>query len=328
MRSKSQRRTVLATLAGLASAAFLPSAHAQKYPEKKPIRLVVPYAAGGSLDAMSRDLGTRLSAALNQTVLIDNKPGASTMLGTQLVARAEPDGYTLLVASSSFVTSTVVYRKPLHKLSEFVPVTQFGFDNHLIVVNPTVLPVNSLAELIAYCKARPGKVTCGTAGAGTSPHLEMEEFAQLAGIKLLHAPFNGSAPAVTNLIGGQLDMMFDAFTSSGPHIKSGRLRAIAVTGGNRLAELPNVPTIAESGLPVYVRGAWDGILAPAGTPPEVVNQLHAAIVDVLKSPELKATWAKRGLETVGSSPQDFGKYLQQQLVITEKLVKDLALQLE
>ncbi|QHE84782.1 Bug family tripartite tricarboxylate transporter substrate binding protein [Hydrogenophaga sp. BPS33] len=322
------RRNVIAALGAAAAASYVPAAFAQKYPDRKPIRLIVPYAAGGSLDAMARELGTRLATVLGQTVLIENKPGASTMIGSQQVARSEPDGYTLLVASSSFVTAPMVYRKPLHKIEEFAPITQFGFDNHLIVVNPSVLPVNNLAELIARAKANPGKITCGTAGTGTSPHLEAEEFQQMAGIKLLHVPFNGSAPGLTNLVGGQIDMMFDAFTSAGPHIRAGKVRALAVTGANRLAELPDVPTVSESGMPQYVRGAWDGLFAPAGTPPDVIARLHSAVTEIIKDPQLKQTWARRGLETVQSTPQEFQRFLQQQVSITGKLVKDLSLQLE
>lgn len=322
------RRSAITALGAAATAAYVPAAFAQRYPERKPIRLIVPYAAGGSLDTMARELGARLATALGQTVLIENKPGASTMIGSQLVARAEPDGYTLLVASSSFVTAPMVYRKPLHRIEEFAPITQFGFDNHLIVVNPTVLPVNNLAELVARAKANPGKISCGTAGTGTSPHLEAEEFQQMSGIKLLHTPFNGSAPAVANLVGGQIDMMFDALTSVGPHIRTGKVRALAVTGANRLAELPEVPTVSESGLPQYVRGAWDGLLAPAGTPPDVIARLHGAVSDIIKDPQLKQAWARRGLETVHTTPQEFQRFLQQQVAITEKLVKDLSLQLE
>jgi tripartite-type tricarboxylate transporter receptor subunit TctC len=326
--TKLSRREVLAAAGGLGLAATLPSAWAQAYPGKKPIRIVVPYAAGGSLDAMSRDVAVRLQAKLGQTVIIENKPGASTMLGTQQVARAEADGYTLLIASSSFVSSTIFYRKPLHKVSEFAPITQFANDNHMLVVNPERLPVKTLQEFVAYAKANPGKINYGTAGTGTSPHLEGEEFAQLAGIKLMHVPFNGSAPGVTALVGGQIDAMFDAYTSSGPHVRTGRLRTIAVLGKNRLAELPDVPTIAESGYPSYVRGAWDGLLAPAGTPADVVQRLHAAMMDLIKDPELLANWAKRGLEPVGSSPAEFAAFLQEQTAINEKLSKTLGLQLE
>lgn len=327
-----QRRTTLKTLAGLAAlgwgAVMQPVQAQQRWPERKPIRIIVPYAAGGSLDTMTRELAAQLATVLNQQVVIENRPGASTMIGTQAVARAEPDGYTLLSASSSFVTTTVVYKKPLHKLSEFAPVTQYGFDSHLVVVNPTVLPVHNLAELVAYARANPGKVNYGTAGTATSPHLEGEELAQLAGIQMLHVPFNGSAPALTNLVGGQIGMMVDAYSSSGPHIKAGRLRAIAVTGRKRLSELPDVPTVAEQGYPSYDRGAWDGILAPAGTPADVIQRLQQAIATVLQNPTLRTEWTRRAVEPVGSTPAEFARFLQEQLAITQRLQATLKLELE
>ncbi len=310
-------------LAGLGAKAW-----AQAYPGRKPIRIIVPYAAGGSLDAMSRELAVQLQSRLGQAVVVDNKPGASTMLGTQIAARAEPDGYTLLIASSSFVSSTIFYRKPLHKVSEFTPISQFANDNHLIVVNPTRVPSRTLQEFIALARSKPGQLSYGTAGTGTSPHLEAEEFQQMTGIKMLHVPFNGSAPAVTALIGGQIDLMFDAYTSTGPHMKEGRLVPIAALGGNRLAALPNVPTVAESGYPNYVRGAWDGLLAPAGTPADVIARLHTAVVEAIKDPQLQSNWAQRGLEPVGSTPAQFARFLSEQVAINEKLAKTLALQLD
>lgn len=327
------KRNLLAALAGTALALLAVTGQAQtqapaRYPDGRPIKIIVPYAAGGSLDVMTRELGQRLATVLNNPVVIENRPGASTMLGTQLVARAQPDGYTLLSASSSFVTTTIVYKKPLHKLGEFTPVTQYGFDGHLIVVNPNVLPVRNLAELIAWAKANPGKLAYGTAGVATSPHLEGEELAQLAGISIQHIPFNGSAQAIPNLVGGQIMMMVDAYSSAAPHIKSGKTRAIAVTGKKRMVELPDVPTIAESGFPTYDRGAWDGILAPAGTPPEVVNRLHQAIAEVTRDPALRAEWIRRSLEPMATSPAEFARFLQQQVAITEKLQSTLKLELE
>jgi len=309
-------------------AAALGNAQAQRYPDR-PIRVIVPFPAGGSLDAMTRELTQRMSTILGQPFVVDNRPGAGTMIASQAVARSAPDGYTLLSASTSFVTSAFVYAKPLHDpLKDFAPVTQYATDNHIIVVNPQVLPVKTLGEMIAYARSNPGKITYGTAGTSTAGHLSAEIFQQMAGVKFTHVPFNGSAPAITNLLGGQIMMMFDAVSGHIPHLASGKVLGLAVTGSERWSEGPQYPTVAQAGLPGYGRNIWDGLLAPAGTPPEVLRRLHEAAVEAMKDPALRQAWIKRGVTPMGSSPVEFARFLTQQTEQTAVVVRDLNMKLD
>ena len=326
MKSMKRRHVLLLALTGTVVAGVPPQGWAQEFPTKA-IRIIVPFPAGGSLDGMTRELAERMAPELGQTVMIENKPGASTMIASQYVARAQPDGYTLLMVATSFVTSTHVYAKPLYNLSQFAPVAKVAFDNHAVVVNPDVLPVNSIAELIEYAKKKPGEIAYGSAGVATAPHLEVEEFNKMAGIRMAHIPFNGSAPAVTNLVGGQIGLMFDPISSVKQHIESGRLRALAVTGPERSPALPDVPTVAESGLPGYARGAWDALLAPAGTPPDVVARLNASVRKALQDPELMRRWSQRGLDATPSSPEELQAFLASESENIGGLVKELGIRL-
>jgi tripartite-type tricarboxylate transporter receptor subunit TctC len=291
--------------------------------------VIVPFPAGGSLDTMTRELTQRMSKTLGQPFVVESRPGAGTMIASQAVARAAPDGYTLLSASVSFITSAYVFAKPLHNpLKDFAPVTQYATDAHIIVVNPQVLPVKTLGEMIAYAKANPGKITYGTAGISTAGHLSAEIFQQMAGVKFTHVPFNGSAPAIVNLVGGQIMMMFDAVSGHIPHLASGKLLGLAVTGSEQWSEGPQYPTVAQAGLPGFARNIWDGLLAPAGTPPEILNRLHQAAVEALKDPTLREAWTKRGINPLGSSPAEFARFLAQQAEQTSVVVRDLNMKLD
>ncbi|MGJ7519149.1 tripartite tricarboxylate transporter substrate binding protein [Variovorax sp. LT1P1] len=300
---------VLATAASLVAPA---AALAQNYPDK-PIRMVLPFPPGGVTDLLARALAEKLSPRLGQPVVIDNKPGAGTILASDLVARAPADGYTLLLAASSLGTAPLLYDKVGYDaIKSFAPVTQVASVVHVLVVNQQ-LPVKSVAELIAYAKANPGKLNYASTGSGTSTHLEGELFKSMANTFMVHIPYKGSGPALTDVVGGQVSVMFDALGSSGPFIRSGKLRALAVTTGKRSPSIPELPTVAESGLPGYEAMPWLGIVAPAGTPQPIVDRLHRETADILKDPELRERFKGWGLDIIGNSPAEFSSFLRRDI---------------
>lgn len=311
----------LTLAAALAAAALCGSAWAQTYPSK-PITLVVPFSPGGATDIMSRLLAERLNKRLGQTVLVENKPGAGTMIASEYVAKAPADGYTLLIAASSLGIAPSLYKKVNYDpIKDFTPVSQVASVVHVLVVHPT-MPVKNVGELITWLKANPTKANYGSVGAGTSTHLEAELFNSVAGVKMEHIPYKGSAPALTDMIGGQLQVMFDAYASSGPFIKDGRVRLLAVTTAQRSKSLPDTPTVSESGLPGYEAMPWLGVVAPAGTPAPVVNKLYAELHEVLKEPEVQDKFRSLGLDIIGSKPDEFSAFLKKDIVKWAKVIKD------
>lgn len=305
----------------LAAATLCGSALAQTYPSK-PITMVVPFSPGGATDIMSRLLAERLNKRLGQPVLVENRPGAGTMIASEYVAKAPADGYTLLIAASSLGIAPSLYKKVNYDpIKDFAPVSQVASVVHVLVVHPT-LPVKNVGELITWLKANPAKANYGSVGAGTSTHLEAELFNSVAGVKMEHIPYKGSAPALTDLIGGQLQVMFDAYASSGPFIKDGKVRLLAVTTAQRSKSLPDTPTVAESGLPGYEAMPWLGLVAPAGTPAPVVNKLYAELHEVLNEPEVQDKFRALGLDIIGSKPEEFSAFLKKDIVKWAKVIKD------
>ena len=299
--------TRLLTAALISTSVMMPAV-AQQYPTK-PIKLILPFPTGGATDVMSRILAEKLTPRLGQTVIVENKPGAGTMLASEYVAKAPADGYTLLMAASSLVIAPSLYSKVNYDpIKDFTPVTQVAAVIHLVVVNPN-LPVKSIQDLIAYLKANPGKVSYGSTGSGTSTHLEAELFKKMAGVEIQHIPYKGSTPALADLVGGQTSMMFDPIASSKPYLESGRLRALAVTTGQRSVSAPELPTVAESGLPGYEAMPWLGIVAPAGTPKVVVDRLYKEVSEVLKMQDVKDRFKSLGLDIIGNTPAQFATFI-------------------
>ncbi|MDN8616440.1 tripartite tricarboxylate transporter substrate binding protein [Variovorax ginsengisoli] len=297
------------------AAAFLISpvgASAQAFPEK-PIRMVLPFPPGGVTDILARALAEKLSPRLGQPVIVDNKPGAGTVLASDYVARAPADGYTLLLAASSLGTAPLLYDKVGYDaIKSFAPITQVASVVHVLVVNQE-LPIKSVAELVTYAKLHPGKLNYASTGTGTSTHLEGELFKSMSKTYMVHIPYKGSGPALTDVVGGQVGVMIDALGSSGPFIKSGKLRALAVTTAKRSQSVPELPTVSESGLPGYEAMPWLGLVAPAGTPQPVIDRIYREVVEVLKEPELRERFKGWGLDIIGNTPAEFTSFLRRDI---------------
>jgi tripartite-type tricarboxylate transporter receptor subunit TctC len=318
-------RLAVGIVAGLA---LIAPAKAQDYPSK-PIRLVVPFAAGGATDVLARLVGERLTATLGQQVVVDNRPGAGGNIGSDIVARAEPDGYTILMGAvgTHAINPSLYPKMPYDPVKDFAPVTLVASVPNVLVVNPEV-PANSVQELIDLAKAKPGELNFASSGNGTSIHLSGELFKAMTGTDIVHVPYKGSGPAVTDLLGGQVQMMFDNMPSSLPHVKAGKLRALGVTSAKRSPALPEVPTIAEAGVPSYDATSWFGILAPAGTSEPVVTRLQGAIVQALGEPEMRQRMADLGAEPVGDTPAEFGQFIAAEIAKWAKVVNDAGVKLE
>lgn len=299
--------------------------YAQSYPAKT-VRIVHGYAVGSAIDVFSRPLAQRLSAALGQQFVVDARPGATGTIGSEIVARSPPDGYTLLAAPSSALGSTPHLQKLSYDtLRDFAPIAQIDEFYSVFVVHPAV-PARNCAELIALAKSKPGYLTFGSTGVGSGFHLNVENFAMLAGIKMLHVPYRGGgSAAIADLIAGRVDMMQDNLAVVKPQIDAGRLRAIGVTGRRRLAALPDVPTISESGLPGYESVGWHGWLAPAGTSREIVTQLNAAMRKILASADIKALWNSQGVEVADTTPEQFAARIRQDYDKYGRLIRSLGL---
>jgi tripartite-type tricarboxylate transporter receptor subunit TctC len=302
-------------------AATASGAFAADYPTK-PIRLVVPFSAAGTTDFLARAIAQKLGQNMGTTVIVDNRPGAGGNIGSDIVAKSDPDGYTLLLGTvGTHAINASLYKKmPYDTVKDFAPITLVASVPNIVVVHPSV-PAKSIKELLALAKSKPGQLTFASSGNGSSIHLSGELFKSMAGVDMLHVPYKGSGPAVSDLIGGQVNMMFDNMPSSLPHVKAGRLRAIAVTSAKRSPAAPDVPTIAESGVPGYEAVAWFGVLAPAGTPPAIVNKLNAEIVKVLKSPDVAQRLASQGAEPVSNTPEEFSAYIKTEMVKWAKVIK-------
>jgi tripartite-type tricarboxylate transporter receptor subunit TctC len=297
-------------------------ASAQAYPSK-PIRMVVPYPAGGGIDILSRQIAQRLSQRFNQSVVVENKPGAGTIVAAETVARAAPDGHTLLVTTDATMTiNQHLYAKlPYDPVKDFAPVSQLVFLNQLLVANAN-LPPNNLKELLAYAKANPGKLNYASYGVGSQPHLAMEILKAQAGVDIVHVPYKGIPQAVPAAIAGEVQLTFSGAASTQAHIKAGRLKAIAIGGTRRLAIMPEVPTFAEAGFPEVPANAWFGLFAPAGTPREVIMALHGEVTRMLKEPEfLQKEIVAKGYELVAGTPEEFATFLAADSLRNAKAVK-------
>lgn len=296
-------------LMAAAAVASMPAASAADYPEKS-IRIVVPFSAGGATDMLARLVGQKLHTRWGQAVVIDNRPGAGGNIGAEAGARAAADGYTLLLVAAGFMAvNPHVYEKLNYdSVTSFAPITQLVSAPLLLVTHPSV-PVSNFQEYLALVRSEPGKFILGNGGVGTAQHLGGEYLDMTANVKSLHVPYKGSAPATTDLLGGQVQAMLDNMVTLIPHVKSGKLRAIAVSAAERVPNLPEVPTMAESGLPGFETGTWYGIVAPAGTPKEVVDKLNREIVAILAEPEVRELLIEKGLQPVGNTPEVFADYI-------------------
>lgn len=303
------------------------SAAAQSYPDK-PIRLIVPFAPGGNTDVQARLIGNKLTAALGQQVIVDNRPGAGGTIGVDMAAKSTPDGYTIVMASfGNILVGPSLYKKlPYDPVKDFAPVILISEPAGLIVVHPSV-PVKSFKQLIDYAKANPGKLNYASAGNGTWNHLFAEQLKSLAKVQITHVPYKGAGPAMNDVVGGHVQMMFAPFPSSRAHVNAGRLRALAATGKKRSPLFPDVPTVEQAGLPGYSAASWFGILAPAGTPKAIVNRLNQEINKAFAAPEIKAAYAAEGLDPAGGSPEDVEKSIHDGMAQWGQLIRDLGLKL-
>jgi len=297
------------------------AAQAQSYPSRA-VRLVVPFAAGGSTDIIGRVLAQKLTEAWGQQVIVDNRPGGSTVIGTDVVSKSPPDGYTLLVTPAPFtiVPSLATTRLPYDPAKDFEPITLINTTPLVVVVNPGV-PAHSIKELIALARARPGSLNFGSSGSGGSNHLAGELFNAMAGVKMVHIPYKGNAPALTDLVGGHVDLVFNGLTSAMPLIKSGKLRALAVTSITRTGSLPDMPTLDELGLKGFQAVAWNGLNAPGRTPKDIIGKINADVLKVVRSPELVERLKAEGSDPVGNSPEQYSTFLRDEIAKWSKVIQ-------
>jgi tripartite-type tricarboxylate transporter receptor subunit TctC len=313
------KRTLLSNLASTGLVLAAGAAQSQTYPDR-PIKLIVPFPAGGPMDVMARQVGQHLQSALRQPVIVENRGGAGGALGSKAVAVAEPDGYTLLWGSSGTLAVLPALNPNLdYDPKAFVPVSLVSLLPHVMVVPPS-LPARTVAEFVAYVKANPGRLNFA-ASLGTPPHLLGALFKHLAGLDITFIPYRGTATSITDLLGGQTHLLFDALTVLYPLVQEGKLRALAVTSPQRWSQLPDVPTMAESGYPGLPANAWSGVVAPPRTPPAIVNRLSAAINDGVRAPETQANFLKLSALTQPGSPQDFANFIAEQGPVWAELVK-------
>ena len=309
----------LRVFAAVALAMLAVAATAQNYPTR-PLRIIVPQSAGGSTDLVARPLAQKLADAFGQPVVVDNRPGAGSVIGTDLVAKAAPDGYTLLAVAASVTMSPSLYQLPFDPVLDLAAISQLTSLPNILVAHPA-LPVKSVQEFIAYAKARPGQLNFGSSGVATGTHLSMEMLMYMTGIKMVHIPYKGGSLNVNALIGGETQVNFSTISTALPHVKSGRLRALAVSTARRAIAAPDVPTIAESGVKDYDYSSWIGLLAPAKTPPAVIARINAEAVKAVRTPEIKAILATEASEAVGSSPAEFAAVMKAEVARWMKVVK-------
>jgi tripartite-type tricarboxylate transporter receptor subunit TctC len=300
---------------------------AQEYPAR-PIRALVGQSAGGATDIVARGLGQKLTDAFGQTIVVDNRGGAAGSIAAALVAKAAPDGYTILIVPGSYAINPSLYRDlQFDPLKDLAAVTLIATGPYVLMVHPS-LPAKSARELIALAKAKPKELVYGSGGFGSSGHLAAELFSNLASVQMNHVPYKGAGPALVDLLGGQLQVVFGSVVSSLPYNRSGRLRALAVTSGQRIAMVPELPTIAESGLPGYEFNSWFGMLAPGATPRAIVTKLQTATATALRTPDLRERFTREGSEPVGSTPEQFAAYLQTEIARWEKVIKGGGMKVE
>jgi tripartite-type tricarboxylate transporter receptor subunit TctC len=308
-------------LAGMALAVVATGAGwAQDYPNR-PVKIIVPFAAGGPADIYARFLSQRLQEALGTPFVVDDRPGGGSIVGTDAAAKSAPDGYTLLLMSNTHtVNESLIPNKPFVLTRDFVPVAPINYSDLVMVVHPSV-PAKTLSEFIALAKAQPGKLNYASSGPGTPYHMAGELFKAMAGVNIVHIPYKGSSGARTDILGGQVQMMFDAVTTMSEHVKAGQVRALATSGKVRSTVLPDVPTLSEAGVPGYEATIWLGVVAPKGTPPAIVNRLNAEITKIVSRPEVKREWAGQGAVAMTMMPDEFGKYIAEDIVKWERIVK-------
>ena len=318
-------KKILLTIAALLAAMTV---HAQNYPAKA-IRVIVPLVPGGNLDIVARAVAGQMGEGLGQQIIVENRPGASSLVGTQFVAKSAADGYTLLAIANTFATVPSLMKNPGYDaLKDFAGVSLTCLVPQVLVVTPT-MPVRSVKDLVALGKAHPGQLAYGTSGAGSTGHIAAELFAMQSGIKMLHVPYKGNAATIVDVIAGNVQMMFDQVSTSKPYVDSGRLRALGVTSLRRSPLFPNVPTIDESGLKGYEEITFNGLLAPAGTPREVLARLHSEVSRVTRLPELRKRYIERGIElTASASPEEFTTYVKAEFDKKAKLAREAGIRIE
>ena len=317
-------RPICATLVAMLVA---PLAVAQDYPSK-PVRIIVPFAAGGPADVYARFIAQRLQESMGQIFIVDDRPGAGSIIGTDAVAKSPADGYTLLLMSNTHtVNESLIPTKPFQLMRDFVPVAPIN-SSDLVLVARSGLPASTLAELIAAAKAKPGALSYASSGPGTPYHMAGELFKAMAGVSILHIPYKGSSGARTDVLGGQVDMMFDAVPTMTEHIRAGKVKALGTTGATRSGVMPDVPTLAEAGVPGYEATIWLGLMAPAGTPKPIVDRLNAEIGKVLAKPEVKEAWAKQGAEPLIMTPGEFDKYLRGDIEKWAKVIQTAGIKVQ
>jgi tripartite-type tricarboxylate transporter receptor subunit TctC len=314
-------RPVLACCSYLALLLTAAPLSAQDYPSR-PIKVIVPFSPGGAVDGPMRMIAEQLGKRLGQQVVVENKPGAGATIGSEIVARAAPDGYTLLLASQTNAISATLYTKLAYDpVEDFAPISLIGREPGVLVVNPA-LPVKTFAEFVAYVKARPGQIDYASSGNGSGQHLFAALLASSTGLRMNHIPYKGSGQATTDLLGGQVMVSIPGTAGMVGHIKAGKLRALAVTGAKRSPQLPDVPTVMESGVPGFEAYVWMGLLAPKGTPQPIMDRLYRELVPVLASPEVKTYMATAGIEIVGSTPAEFGQFFRAEKELWAKVVRE------
>jgi tripartite-type tricarboxylate transporter receptor subunit TctC len=313
------RLPLISTLACALAATAL-STHAQNWPTR-PIRLIIPSAPGGGTDITARMIAPKMSELLGQTVVIENRAGAAMMIGGEAVARAAPDGYTLLMGISTLTINPSIYAKmPYDAVRDFAPISLVVTLPNVLVSHPS-LPSKTIRELIALAKTRPGQLNFGSAGVGSNPHLTMALFESMAGIKLTHVPYKGSGLALVDVVAGQISMMMSAVLSGLPHVNAGRLRAYGVTGAKRASSLPQTPTIAEAGVPGYEAVQWFGVLAPAATPRDIIIKIHGATARAVNDPDIRARFIADGSDPAGGTPEEFAELIRNDLAKWAKVIK-------
>ncbi len=326
------KRQTLALLACALASATLPAARAQapaaSWPSK-PIRWVVPFPPGGAMDAIARTLGEKAGKTLGQPFVIENKPGAGGNIGADFVAKQPGDGYTLMITSIGMATNKPLYGKLSYDpIKDFAPVSLLAVVPNVLVTNATQPDVKTAKDVIAAARKAPGKLTYASAGNGTSIHLAGEVFTSLAQVDMLHVPYKGSGPAVSDLLGGQVNYMFDSITSARPHIESGKLRALGLTTAKRSKSLPNVPTLAEAGLPGYEVSPWFAVFMPAATPKDIVAKVNSALLEAMKDPDVVKRFETIGAEPVGSTPEEMAQHLARESERWTKLIQERGIKLD
>ncbi|MDN3988087.1 Bug family tripartite tricarboxylate transporter substrate binding protein [Zwartia vadi] len=301
---------------------------ADNYPDRA-ITWVVPFPPGGAMDAIARVLGRTMSQELGQSIVIENKPGAGGNIGASYVAKAKPDGYTIMIVANGMAVNPSLYRKMSYDpIKDFEPISLLAAVPNILVTQASRSDVNSLNDVIAQVKNKPGRYSYASAGVGTSIHLAGALFTYMGKLDMLHVPYKGSGPAVTDLISGQVDYMFDSITSAKPHIESGKLKALAVTTPKRSSTLPNLPTVAESGMAGYELTPWFATFAPAGTPAEIIQKLNRAMIQAMNTDQVQKTFASIGAEYIGSSPQELKKYLGEETAKWQKIISETGISVD